>query len=240
MTKAESTSVLLNPSSFVDTDVTDLTAGEVILRYQGQEAKRRRNDDDYSQSDVPVPFRNAPDGLLEALDEVSSTIGIRKSIVTKCLSHHAMAWFQSMPRVAVLSQLYKTVHTQSDGYPDIIRRVKRDDYEFLHPRPVIKSVDSLRTVAFILGYYGDLSDVLGIPAYKMFLAGLCWSLSTNVEGWATNTVAKFLLPESQNIKRYLGERLLSLDYADKLVRFRQGDEKMTEYVDGLGKKNWVK
>jgi len=33
---------------------------------------------------------------------------------------------------------------------------------------------------------------------------------------------------------YLGERLLVLDYADKLVRLRQGDADVLEYVKGLG------
>ena len=235
MTKSTTPSpVSIHPSSFTEPSINELTAGDVIKMYQVQESKRKRGDENYEQSDVPIPFRSVPDGLLETLDEVVNTIGLRKPVITRCLSHHAMAWYQSLPQVSLLSQLYKTVHTRSDGFPDIIRRVQRDDYEFLHARPAGGSVGVLRTVSFILGYFSDLSAMLGIPTYKLFLSGLCWSLATNTEGWAANTVSKFLRPESQNMLVYLGERLLVLDYADKLVRLRQGDADVLEYVKGLG------
>ena len=246
MTKTTTVSpipVSIHPSSFVEPSITELTAGDVIRLYHKQESKRRRNDDEYGQSDVPISFRSVPEGLLEVLDEVSSSIGVRKSVITKCLSHHAMSWYQSLPQVSLLSTIYKSLHTRSDGFPDIIRKVKRDDYEFLHPRSAGPrsagaSAGILRTVAFVLGYFGDIGDVLGIPAYKMFLTGLCWSVSTNTEGWSAEAVTKFLTPESENIRAYLGERLLILDYADKMVGLRQGDQRVVDYLKDMENRQW--
>jgi hypothetical protein len=239
MTKAVSSiPVSIRPDSFTEPSISELTAGDVIRMYHTQESKRKRNDDEYGQSDVPISFRSVPEGLLEVLDEISSSIGVRKSIVTKCLSHHAMSWYQSLPQVALLSRIYKSLHTRSDGFPDITRKVKRDDYEFVHPRSTGTNIGVLRTVAFVLGYFGDIGNVLGIPAYKMFLTGLCWSVSTNTEGWSKNAVTKFLVPEGENIQAYLSERLLVLDYADKTVRLRQGDKQVIDYVKDMGNREW--
>lgn len=234
----KSKTVPLNPSSFVEPSIIELTAGDVIRMYHTQEAKRKRVTDVYGESDVAVPFRSAPEGLLEALDEIADVSGMRRSVITKCLSHHIMAWYQYLPQVSLLSRLYKSVQVQSDGFPDIMRKVKRDDYEFVHPRAINPSVGLLRTVAYVIGYLGDISGILGIPSYKLFLTGLCWSLSTNTEGWAKDTVSRFLVPERDGVLSYLGERLLTLDYADKLARLRHGDAQTVEYIKSLDDRKW--
>lgn len=228
--KGKTASIL--PSSFVDSSLSELTAGDVIRKLHIDEAKRRRNAEDFNQSDVAIRFRSVPDGLIESLDGVSASCGMSRPVVTKCLSHHAMSWYQGMPQVKMLSSLYKAFLDNSDGFTDIARRVKRDDYEFY------KSVDfdapsSLRTAEFIASYFNELGKALGIPSYKLFLTGLCWSISTNVEGWTVNTVSKYLVPEVKNMQTYIGERILTLDYAEKVIKLRQGDPLTVAYVKSL-------
>lgn len=231
-------SVSIHPSTFVDPSIADLTAGDVVRLYLPQESKRKRNAENYGESDVAISFRSVPEGLLEALEDVHSSSSFHKSIITKCLSHHIMAWYQSMPQVTLLSYLYKTVQLRSDGFPDVVRRMKRDDYEFVHPITYEHNTGTVRTVAFVLGYLEDVSAVLGVPVFKLFLSGLCWSISTNVEGWSKDNISKFLLPEARNIQVYLDERLLALDYANKLVKLRRGDIDVVEYVKNLGGQKW--
>ena len=230
--------VSLQPSSFTDPSIVDLTSGEIIRMYLSEETKRKRNADNHNDSDVAISFRTVPEGLLESLDDIHHSTGFSRSVVTKCLSHHVMAWYQSMPKVTLLTGLYKNVQLRSDGFPDVVRKMKRDDYEFVHPRAYTTSVGVLRTIAFVTGYLDDIGAILGLRPYKLLLSGFCWSLSTNTEGWSQGTISKFLSPEADSIQVYLGERLLALDYANKLLKLRRGDKQVMEYVRNLSSQGW--
>ena len=233
-----SKAVSIHPSTFADPSIVDLTAGDVVRMYLSQETKRKRDSDNPNELDVAVSFRSVPEGLLESLDDIHNSTGFSQSIVTRCLSHHVMAWYQSMPQIALLTHLYKTVCLRSDGFPDVVRKMKRDDYEFAHPRTFVTSVRVLRTVSFVMGYLGEIGAVLGILPSKLLLSGLCWSLSTNVEGWSSATITKFLSPEADNLQVYLGERVLVLDHANKLLKLRRGDKQVMEYVRSLRSQEW--
>lgn len=230
--------VSIHPSTFADPSIVDLTSGEVVRMLLTQESKRKREGDNHSELDVPVSFRSVPEGLLEALSSIHNTTGFSQSLITRCLSHHVMAWYQSMPQVTLLTHLYKTVELRSDGFPDIVRKMARDDYEFNHPRTFVTSVRILRSVEFVMGYLGEIGAVLGIQPPKLLLSGLCWSLTTNVEGWSQDTISKFLSPEANNIQVYLGERILALDYVNKLLKLRGGDKQVAEYVRNLSSQGW--
>jgi len=229
--------VSIRPEDFVTPNILDMSAGEVIRSLAGREAKRRRNADDYSESDVAITFRSAPEGLLEALGEISNVSGVRQSVITKCLSHHVMAWYQSLPQVSLLVKLYRSVQGKSDGFPDIIRKAQREDYEFAFPRSMGIGMGQLRTVSFVVGYLGDISSATGIPLYKLFLTGLCYSLSTNDDGWVKDTVSRFFIPERDGVLAYLREHILTLDYTNRLARLRRGDIEMIQYVESLENEN---
>lgn len=192
--------------------------------YHNQEAKRKRDDGEEGQRDVPLTFRSAPEGLLSAVHSISAMTGISKAIITRCLSHHVLSWYQSMPQVVELEGLHKTVYLSADGYPDISRLLERPSYEFHHPAADIPRT-SIRTVSFVMGYLDGVSVTLGVSVFRLFLSGLCWSVATNAEGWAGQYVRKYLDPEWKRMERHLRERVLLFRYIDELLKMRseEGD-----------------
>lgn len=226
--------VSLSPVQFVEPSIYEMTAGDVIRQYHIQEAKRKRDEGEYKERDVMVSFRTAPDGIIGAVDNVARRSGMRKSVITKCLSLHLMSWYQSLPQVAVLVDTYQTLQDNADGYPDIWRKMESDGYEFMCPRSTAGNNKSyMRTIAYILGYLGDISDPLGVPASKLFLVGLCWSLSTNTERWADATVRKYLLPEAERMIDYINERVSLFRYIDELIKVRCGLRKVEDITSEL-------
>ena len=214
--------VSLSPLQFADPSIHELTAGDIIRMYHNQEAKRKRDDGEEGQRDVPLTFRSAPEGLLSALHSISATTGISKAIITRCLSHHILSWYQNMSQVAELERLHKIVYISADGYPDISRLLEHPSYEFYHVAADIPRT-SVRTVSFVMGYLDGISVVLGAPVFKLLLSGLCWSITTNSEGWAGQYVKKYLDPEWKRMVQHLRERVLLFQYIEELLKMRQED-----------------
>jgi hypothetical protein len=225
--------VSLSPVQFADPGIHELTAGDVIRLYHNQEAKRKRDEGDYKERDVLITFRTAPDGLLGCLDNVADITGMRKSVVTKCLSLHLMSWYQNLPQVKAITETCKALRAKADGHPDIWRKMESDSYEFVCTRGVGGDKAYMRTVAYVLGYLGDISGPLGVPANKLFLAGLCWSIATNIENWSNVTVEKYLLPERDRMLDYINERVSLFRYVNEVLRVRSGEIKVEDISEDL-------
>ena len=224
----------LKPSTFVKPVLADLSAGEVIRANHTNEAKRSRDQGEYAERDVMISFRSAPDGLIGAIDGIARDTGLHKSVVTKCLSLHLMSWYQSLPQVAGLTTAYGKLRTLADGYPDAWRKMESDSYEFVCPRSTGRSEKAyMRTIAYVLGYLDDISDPLGVPSSKLFLAGLCWSISTNQENWLNITVKKYLVPERDKMVRHIGERVSLFRYINELILVRNGSRDIKELTQEL-------
>lgn len=225
----------IKPTSFKKPVLADMTAGDVIAANHVQEAKRLRDEGDYKERDVMISFRSAPDGLIGTIDGISQQTGFHKSVVTKCLSLHLMSWYQSLPQVSALTDSYKKLQAQADGHPDIWRKMQSDSYEFVCPRGVGANSNKayMRTIAFVIGYLDDISDALGVPTSKLFLAGLCWSVSTNIDGWMNETVARYLRPESEKMTKHIIERVSLFRYVGELLAVRRGLKTIEEVTEEL-------
>lgn len=230
----------LRPSDFVNPALADMSVGDVIRDIHVREAKRSRDTGEYEERDVLISFRSAPDGLIGALDGIARQTGMHKSVVTKCLSAHLMSWYQCLPQVGALVSAYNALSSAADGYPDIWRKMSSDSYEFVCPRGIGTRSDKayMRTIAFVLGYLGNLSDPLGVPVTKLFLAGMCWSITTNTENWLSATVDKYLIPERDKMLNHINERVSLFRYIEELILVRNGKKDINkttkELMDSLG------
>ena len=216
--------VNLAPSAFQEPDVYELPADEVLRLLHRQESKRGRDSGEPSQREVAVEFRSAPEGLFVVLDHISLKTGMSRAVITKCLSHKVMAWYRNIPQVGELVRLYREVHLSADGYPDAVRLLNRSAYEFSHTADV-EERGRLRSIAFVRSYLSELGPVLGAPAYRLFLSGICWAISTSTEEWSEQSVNQYLVPEGEHLMAYINERMLLFHYIGNLLSLRRGELK---------------
>lgn len=212
----------IKPKDFVKSSLADSTAGDVIRHLHSEESSRRRDSGEEDQRDVAISFRVAPEGLLSSINTISLLTGMNKAVITKCLSRHAMSWYQSLTQLPELERLYQPTYVLTDGHDDLSRLLSRPGYEFFKPASgLIKT--SVRTVSFVLGYLDGVSGYSGVAVSQLLLSGLCWSISTNKEGWVTQSTQKHLAPEWKRLIRHLKERVLLFQYIDAVIALRKSE-----------------
>ena len=214
--------VSIHPSSFSD-NLADLPIEDVVARIKNEERVRRDNLDDMSQRSVPIRFRSRPASLEMCIDELRESLEVGGQVLTRCMCRQAEAWFRSLTQISVLTSVYRAVRRDSDGHIDIEEQLKRNNsFNFITTVPVGGSgMTSYSGVAWVRDYLSDLSAPLGTPTYRLFLLGLCWSVSTNVSSVRGHAIQRYLRPEVDRFLQYLHERMLLLAYFGDVLRNRQ-------------------
>jgi len=214
-------SIPIKPSSFaIDAGLLDLSMEEVVALFIDKE-KRRHKDakDDENQQEAYIGSRVVPTGLLMSLDTVCRHCDISRSLLTRCLSHQIMAWYDSIPRLKELSELFYIVCDAADdfGYPDLYDGMQDVGYTLGHISP--KHI-SFRTINWVKNSLYVKSKPLGLSAGLLFVIGLCRSVITTASGRSQGTIEKYLSEEVSRLEIHIEERFFRVFSFHDTVRRR--------------------
>lgn len=214
----------LNPEAFAPGSLRDMTIEEVMSRLGQSERKRSDRDSNYQERSVPISYRITGNGLENSLERIGKEYN-GSMVLNRCIAYHIESWYSNMPEMVEISDLYQRLLKSSDdhGFPDIGRWIKRtEQFELKNSvRTAAKcGVSSFASVGKLKSALTERSKVTGIDTAILFSIGAEWSVITNVSGWASKSIEKFYLPEIDNLKRYLKERLWYLQYCEKVINGR--------------------
>lgn len=215
--------VSLNPSDFAeDGGVLDLSLEEVVSLFIDKE-KRRHKDakDDENQKEDIFTFRGVPNGLMMALDGNARRLGVTRAMLTRCISHQVVAWYDSLPRIGEITGMFNIVCDAAEeyGYPDLYDNMTLN-YSFANSS--LRNV-SFRTITWVKNKLFAVSTPLGVPAGALFIVGLCCSL-TRAGDTTRGTIRKFLRAEVDKLLDHIDERSVWVVGFNDVVRKRARKE----------------
>jgi len=190
--------------------------------------KRRHTDkearEDENQQEAIIGFRALPSGLLMSLDAAGRRCNVSRGLLTKCLSHQIMAWYESIPRLKELSNLFHIAGDTADdlGYPDLYDGMRDTGYSFIHTSTRLAS---LRTINWVKSGLYQLAQPLGLPVSILFAVGLCRSVITTSSGRSQGTIEKYLTEEVAKLNQHIEERFIRLYAFHETIRQRAAVEK---------------
>ena len=211
------------PSSFSeDAGLLDMSMEDVVGLFLDREKKRAKDAmADENQQEGQIGSRVIPMGLMLAVDSACERLGTTKSLLTKCLSHHVAAWFDSLERIRKLAELFKIARSAAYefGYPDLYDNM-RPNYTFTNtsPRPI-----SFKTICWVRNKLYGIAQPVGVPVGSLFIIGLCFSLSTS-EDTESRTVRKYLEAEVAQFKQHVEEQYIQISGFHDKVRLRARKE----------------
>lgn len=215
----------LNPETFsTDGGLLDLSLEEVVSLHLDQEKRRHkeRRDDENQQEDI-VGCRSVPTGLVMALDSCVNRLGITRSLLTRCLSHQAAAWVESLPKVKELTKLFNDARDAANdyGYPDLYESMNIVySFRSVSPHPV-----TFRTIRWVKNNLLAVARPLGMSVGALFVVGLCFSLSKATEG-GKGTVVKYLSSEVAGFTRHVEEHFFRVSgFYDAVKRRAEAEGK---------------
>lgn len=152
-----------------------------------------------------------------ALDSNADRLDITRSLLTRCLSHQVMAWYESLGRVKDLVSMFSIARnaTYDYGYPDLYEE-QPTRYSFVNTS---SQQVSLRTIRWVKNGLSSVSRPLGVPVGALFVIGLCFSLTKVVEGGG-DTSSKFLSKEVEGFYQYVEEQSIRAMGLHDIVRRR--------------------
>ena len=214
--------VSINPSSFRDDSLVDLSLEEVVNRLKVEERMRRDTNEELGERPVSISFRSRPAGLEMSIDELHEALNVGEQVLTRCMCRHAEAWLRSLELVSVITSVYKIVRQAADGRVDIETKLKHGDtFNFITNIPVggsnVSGVSSYSAVGWVRSYFNEIADPLGVPAYRLPLIGHCWSITTNTSGLREQSIKQYLDPEVARFKQHLKGRLKYLAYLSDVI-----------------------
>jgi len=214
--------VSLTPTSFSnDSGLLDLSMEEVVALFLDKEKRRHRDaKDDENQQEAIVGSKIAPMGLVMSLDTACHRCsGISRAVLTRCLSHQVIAWFESNTRLKELSELFYLACEAADdlGYPDLYDGMQDAGYLFEHasPKPV-----SFRTINWVKSSLHKMAQPLGLAVGMLFIIGLCQSVVTTKSGRSQGTIEKYLSEEVDKFHTHVEERFIRVFAFHETVRRR--------------------
>jgi len=214
--------VSINPSSFRDDSLADMSLEGVVSRLKVEERMRRDINEDPRERPIAVHFRTRPAGLELSIDELHESLEVGAQILTRCMCRQAESWFNSLELVKTIVPVYRIIRNASDGHIDIEQQLKRgNNFNFITNIPVGNSGNtSYSSVGWVRDFFSELADPLGVPSYRLFLLGLVWSVTTCTSGQRSKSIAQYLQPEVLRFKQHLQERLLQLQYFSNVMSIR--------------------
>ena len=212
-------SVSLNPNAFAeDGGVLDLSLEEVVSLFIDKEKHRHRDaKDDENQQETMFTFRGVPNGLMMALDGNARRLGITRAMLTRCVSHQIVSWYDSLPRIIEIAGMFNIVCDAAEeyGYPDLYDNMALN-YSFASSS--LRGV-SFRTITWVKNKLFSISAPLGVPAGALFIVGLCYSL-TRAGDTTKGTIRKFLRAEVDKLLDHIDERSVWVVGFNDVVRKR--------------------
>ena len=228
MNESESKNVNINPGAFAtESELLDLSMEDIVSLFKDKETRRhmdKETREDENQQETIIGFRALPTGLLMSLDAACRRCNISRGLLTKCLSHQIMAWYESIPRLKELSELFYTAGDTADdlGYPDLYDGMRDTSYSFAR---TTTRLASFRTINWIRNGLYQLAQPLGLPVSILFAVGLCQSVVTTGSGRSQGTIEKYLSEEVHKLNQHIEERFIRLYAFHETIRQRAAVEK---------------
>ncbi|KKN72358.1 hypothetical protein LCGC14_0411850 [marine sediment metagenome] len=214
-------SVNLNPSSFAeDGGLLDLSMEEVVSLFLDKEKRRHKEaKEDENQQEVVIGSRVIPMGLMMTLDSMSRRCNVSRALLTRCLSHQIVAWFEGNAKLKELSELFYLACDAADdlGYPDLYEGMRDVGYSLCHvsPKPT-----AFRTIGWVRNGLHKVAQPLGLPVGILFAVGLCQSVLTTDSGRSQGTIEKYLSEEVSQFQTHIEDRFIRVYAFHDTVRRR--------------------
>lgn len=211
-----------NVGSFSDdSGVLDMSMEDVILSMMDKEKNRAKiARDNEMEQEVLISFREAPLGLLPSLKSVCINLNVSSSMLTRCLSHQIVAWYENMTDTRLVNVAYNiTLDTMvKSGYTWLHKGLYREhNYTHTHQED-IKS--SIRSISWVRSKLSSMADPLGVPASRLFLVGLCQSLSNPINTTDLGASALRLREEVDNFRRFVSFRYESISASYRMLQIQ--------------------
>jgi hypothetical protein len=203
-----------------DGGLLDTVMEDVVSMFSDKE-KRRYKDarENELEQEVVVGAKTTPMGLVATLDSASNQLSLSRAMLTRCLSHQVSVWFDNLPNLGQLSELYYQAHNKavSTGHPELCTNLKDGGYSYVNT--FTRNPTTFRSIAWLQNKLAKLSTPLGLPISILFHVGLCWSLSTSKCDVYCLTIDGFLKPEVERFTKYVGARFIQVKSFSDLVDY---------------------
>jgi hypothetical protein len=215
----------------------DMSLEGIVSEFADQEQHRNDQDPNRRERATTLSYRSQPQGLSQVLDAAATDphIDVSLSILTRCMSHQLVPWLRSLAGAKDVVSYYTVLCKKSDGFPTIYDKLKNGSwgFSFVHPAaPIGESmVGSWGTIMWAKTEVTTLSAIYGVEAAKLFAVGLCWSLSTNGLLLSPTTIRTCVLPEIDNLRQHIKERMIWLDAFDRIIDCRLEHQANTHYPE---------
>jgi len=191
---------------------------DVVALFLEREKRRHKEaKDDENQAEVVIGCRQSPVGLYEVIDSMAHRLGITQSLLTRCLSHQVISWYDSIPGLQLLVTEYYDAHDKAIviGKPELCSRLSNSGYSFSKSSA---SPVYLKSITWVRSKLTSLSRPLSVPVGLLFLAGLCWSLSCSADE-SYRVVGSAFKSEADGLASYVEERFILVRDFHKLVEY---------------------
>jgi hypothetical protein len=209
------------PSSFAeDGGLLDIPMEDVVSMFADKEKRRYKEARESElEQEVVIGAKTTPMGLVATLDSASNQLGLSRAMLTRCLSHQISVWFDSLPNLGQLSELYYRAHNKavSTGHPELCINLRDGGYTYVNT--LTRNPTTFRSISWLQNKLSKMVSPLGLPVSILFHTGLCWSLSTSKCDVYCLTVDGFLRPEVERFTRYVGARFIQVKSFSDLVDY---------------------
>ena len=192
-----------------DPDWANVSLEEVVQAHKMREQKRSENMTPEGEASVRVHVRSAPNELVSSLDSVARMLGIRRSVLTKCLSHQVIDWYKRSLHTEELATLFEDVYFKikvSGKYSPLRKQIDIPTFRFVSEEPLNMHIT---TIAWVLGDLGDLGRPIGASATSLFLVGLARSLTLlEHQDWDKGNIDTYFYPEYRNMELCIVDRFI--------------------------------
>jgi hypothetical protein len=181
----------------------------VVSRFKDGEKKRNTRSEPDGQAEIFWPVRRAPSELLSSIKVVSNRLNVTRSVLTKCMSRHAISWYEQSASLSQLTADFNCIYAKikQRGYPALRHQADNlSGFEFVQPCDSLHI--SISTIAWVLSELRDIDEVARVGATDLLLLGFCWSLTTlDNQDWDRVSIETSFAPEVANWDEFLLDRI---------------------------------
>lgn len=193
-------------------DLSVVSLERVVEIYKTSEQNRSRRTEPDNEAEISRRVRMAPIELMSSLTVVATRLGISRSLLTKCLSHHVIDWYAYGLDIATLASEYAAIYSDIKLASYTTLRIQAENparFSFAHQPE--ETTTSVATIAWVFAKMSEISELLGVDATNLLLIGFCWSLTTleNTD-WDANNIRRHFRPEVRNMEVLIQDRRIDV------------------------------
>lgn len=209
-----------------DDNLAELSLESVVARFQEKESKRpAKYDSEASEAEAArvVFVQHSPVELLSSLRAVATSLGVSRSLLTKCLSHQLIDWYNTSLGMSRLEVEYQDIYSRIQKRCYTTLRIQAENpaaFAFSSLEP-LRRPTSLTTIGWAWSRLSEIRDVTGVNATDLLLVGLVFCLTTSEGKQDDHTIRTCFLPERHSMEMLVRDRIIDVEALRKKYELRE-------------------